>query len=271
MQGFPAVLRLLIKPLARFCVRHSISLQAITEALKIELLRAAQEEIKRSGADRSASKLSAMTGVHRKDVARLESVDSDLDQPKSVCGRVLAQWQQSEKFTTKSGKPRTLSVAGAKSEFVDLVRSVSADLNPYTVLFELERSGAVKKTAHGLALAARVFIPKGDIVQGFAILSDDLNDLTLTVEQNLLKPQADDPHLHLRTEYHGIPYSQLAAIQEWLLREGSALHQRARNFLSACSADASSDQQDKTVRVVLGSFGRSEVEIGQIERANNEK
>lgn len=45
-------------------------------------------------------------------------------------------------------------------------RSVSKDLNPYTVLFELERIGAVERLSMQARLCAQVATPRGDALAG---------------------------------------------------------------------------------------------------------
>ena len=252
-------LRYLIRPLARFCVRHRIGIREVFEFLKQEFSQAAAEELAAQGSSANVSRISAITGIHRKDLPRLIRDLPKDPESRSVLSRVIGHWQQHSKFRTTSGRPRTLSISGTDSEFHELVRSVSADLNPYTVLQELERFGAVERTSQGLRLAHRVWVPKGDIKQGFEIASKDIADLLSTVEENVA---ASEPlHLHLRTEYDNIPAKFRPEIQEWLFREGSALHQRARNYMARFDRDENktiSAGRDR-VRVVLGSFGKTEM------------
>ena len=252
-------LRYLIRPLARFCVRHRIGIREILELLKQELSRAAAEELTSQGSSANVSRISAITGIHRKDLPRLIRDLPKDPESRSVLSRVIGHWQQQTKFRTTSGKPRTLSISGTDSEFHALVKSVSADLNPYTVLQELERFGAVERTSQGLKLAHRVWVPKGDIKQGFEIVAKDISDLLTTVEENVTSREPQ--HLHLRTEYDNIPAKFMPEIKEWLMREGSALHQRARNFMARMDRDENKGIQPGTdrIRVVLGSFGKTEM------------
>jgi hypothetical protein len=254
-------LPLIIRPLVRFLVRHSILLPDMVEALKKVYLDVAIEELQKNGTEHSASKLSLMTGLHRKDIQRLLQ-KNEVERPtKNIAVRVIGTWRNKKFFQTTSGKPRILTVEGAQSEFVKLVQSVSVDVNPYSVLFELERTGFVKRTQHGVRLEKRLFNPGTDLKEGFSLLASDVDDLIMSVEENLLT-QKDrvTPNLHVKTEYDNIPSTYMPQIQEWLLKEGSSFHQRARNYLSTFDRDINPTIADcgSNSRVAVGTFSITE-------------
>ncbi len=251
------VLPILLRPVVSFCVRHSIRLGDVLETLKAVYIEVSRDRLRQAGEDVSASRLSVMTGVHRKDVSRLLSSDSISKARQSLAARIIGAWRNSKRFCNASGKPRVLSAEGKQSEFAQLVASVSADLNPYTVLFELERIGAVERSRGGLKLTSRLYVPKGDVVGGMSLLASDVDDLMLAVEENLIgERSAQTPNLHIKTEYDNIPAHFAGRIREWCLREGSAFHQRARNFLSQFDRDLSPQGQKggETIRVAVGAF-----------------
>lgn len=125
----------------------------------------------------SVSRLSVMTGLHRPDVIRLYKTKNIYNSRADVITRIIGQWQSDKRFTTTRGKPRALLFEGKDSEFAKLVCAVSADLNPYTALFELERMGTVERTSKGLILQHRMYLPRGSAVEGFELLSRDAEDL----------------------------------------------------------------------------------------------
>ena len=138
-------LKQLLRPVARFCLNRSIKIQDAGEMLKYAFLEIAKEELQRDAKLVSNSRLSVMTGLHRRDVVRLLLDGVEISESAPLLLRVIGQWQQDSRFADKKGHPKSLSIEGKKSEFVDLVQSISKDLNPYTVLFELERVGAVRR------------------------------------------------------------------------------------------------------------------------------
>lgn len=245
-------------PVARFCLRRGIKLQDFLESAKFAFMRAAQEELAKEGSELNVTRLSVMTGIHRPDVRRLLKGSEERKGPKAVPIRVLGQWQKSQNFKTKGGKPRSLSAEGENSEFVELVRSVSRDVNPYSVLNELLRSGSVERTRAGMVrIASRVFVPKGDMEQGFELLSRDTDDLLSAVEENVIEPR-EKPNLHISTEYDNISPKHEAEIRSWFIREGSAFHERARNFLAGFDKDVATQRKSEPdrMRVAVCAFSR---------------
>lgn len=260
----PSILPLLLRPIASYCLRRSIKLGDVVECLKGVFVEVAREQLDQQDSESSASRLSVMTGVHRKDVSRLMNNKPTAKASKSLTTRVIGLWRNSKRFCSASGKPRVLSVEGKDSDFVGLVQAVSADLNPYTVLFELERIGAVIRTRQGLKLISRLYDPKGDTAAGFSLLASDVNDLMESVQENLEREdRSAPPNLHIKTEYDNIPASRGAEIREWCLKEGSAFHQRVRNYLSELDRDvqptSSPTDADGTIRVAVGAFSRIEI------------
>ncbi len=196
-----------------------------------------------------------MTGLHRRDVMRLVKPRADTAQPRNLLHRVLGTWQGNPRFSNKRGKARPLEVEGKESEFVSLVQSVSSDLNPYTVLFELERVGAVKRDRGKVALCSGVYTPRGDVREGFSLLARDSEDLLRAVETNVLA-RPDVPNLHIQTEYDNIAPEFLADIKNWFLDQGEAFHERAREYLSRFDADLNPKLKGRGngVRVAIGTF-----------------
>lgn len=259
-------LRLLLRPVMRYCLRRSLKIQEVVEACKAALIDAAEDEIEQRGARRSVARLSVMTGVHRSDVARItgESESANTDgEPKRLSGniinRLIAQWQTDRRFLTSAGKPRLLSFDGKTGEFARLIQSVSSDPNPYAVLSELERIGAVERTRHGLRLTTPEFIVRTDPGRTIEHVAQDSDDLLAAVEENL-GANGQPVNLHLRTEYDRIGVSSVPQIRKWLLKEGSAFHARLRRYLSQFDLDVRPRKNDPGVyaRVSLCSFSRVE-------------
>ncbi len=255
------LLKSLLRPVIRFCLRRSLKLQDLLEAAKIVFLEVAEDEMEKRTLAVSRSRLSAMTGVHRRDVMRIYDHRERKTSNKDLVRKVVGQWQSDPRFTTRAGKPRILAVQSKESEFAQLVRAVSSDLNPYTVLFELERAGAVERSSKGLKLSAPVFLPK-ELQSGFEILSQDIDNMTEAVEENC-STAPETPNLHIRTEYDNIAADALPAVRKWLLHEGSELHRRARAFLSQFDRDINPEVTSAPagVRVVLGAFSLTQSDL----------
>ena len=248
----------LCRPLLRLCVKYSLKFQDLNELLKEAFIEVAQEELARQGETVNVSRLAVVTGLQRKEVARLrQDGPAAGDTGASLLSRIIGQWQQHKDFCRAEGAPRPLNFAGAESEFALLVRSVSKDINPYTVLFELERVGFVERSGESLVLRTGAYRIKGgaQLEQAFELLERDSGDLLTAVTENVLRPPAI-PHLHLRTEYDNISPDALSEIQEWLLDKGTTFHEEARAYLAKFDKDVNPRLYTKPggARVMLGAF-----------------
>lgn len=249
-------LRTMLRPLMRFCVRYSVQIQDVIESVKVVLIEVAREDMEKRQEEPNVSRLAAMTGMHRREVTRIFREDVSEEEPQGLIIRVIGQWMQDKRFRGKSGRPRPLRFDGQDCDFRELVRSVSQDMNPGTILLELERLGAVKRRRGYVTLTTRAYVPRGDLKAGLKMLAGDVDDLVTTVEGNIFAPR-DIPNLHAKTEYDNIAAAALPAIREWLYKEGSAFHQKARNYLARFDRDVSPEAPPGPAgsRVVLGSFG----------------
>ena len=261
-------IRRILKPLVRMCLRNSISIQPLITLLKSAYVEVTVEELSRAGKKVNMSRFNVMTGVQRADIALLYKKKEPL---KPIIGdivkRVIGQWSNDRRFTTKDGKPRVISFAGRDSEFERLVQLVTTSVGPKAVLFDLERIGAVQQTTSGLKLVATTVKHGKDRVQAGKLLSKNIETLIQTTHENGLSESEEVPHLHIRTEYDNVFVKDLPKIREWLKREGRKFHKRARDFISRYDQDIS-DNPGGTAggRVILGAFSLTshETELSDI-------
>ncbi len=257
-QTLSPILRKVIAPLARFCIRNAVRAQDLYEFCKVVLLEEAAKEIRRRGQSVTASRLSAITGLQRRDVAKYVDFEVSLDDTRDRIRKVIGAWQGAKAYRTKSGSPRILSYGGEQSEFSSLVKSISKDLNPATILFELERIGVVEKSATGIRLLLDAVSPREDPEAGFDVVASDIHDLIRAAEENLFDTK-ELPNLHVRTEYDRVRSDAIPEIRQWMLKEGHALHARAREYVSQFDQDINPvlSYKGKLETVVLQSFGRT--------------
>ena len=266
--------RALLMPVVRFALRHSVSVQQMIELLKEGVVRAAAEELDQLGEKANTSRLSARTGMHRRDVARLYSEQERPPLPSTISARIVAQWESDSRFHGANGKPRILSIKEGSNGFSHLVQLVGTDLNVGTVLFDLERSGAVERTPNGVKLKRGHALVREELLDGVRILADDWEDSVRTVEGNILSRKAP-PDLHGRTEFDNIPPKHETEIRNWLLAEGGKFHQKIRRYLARFDRDFGRKGQDESdgslksevsecLRIAIGTYSRIE-HVQQVE------
>ena len=244
----------LVKPLARLLLRYSCSYQDFHFASKQAFVEVAEEEIRKLGKKVNASRLSVMTGMNRNDVGAIRRAGEVIpDRPLSVLGRVIAQWQDDKRFLSKGGKPRVLDCIGEGNEFQDLVHSVSLHAHASAVLFELERIGAIERTAHGAKLIATSY-SSGDYDEVLGLLARDIDALISAVEENLRIQRSRNLHLHTMSD--NLRLDSLSEVRKWLKEEGKAFHKRAREYLSQFDIDISPVGKGEVGggRAIIGAF-----------------
>lgn len=251
-------LRRALRPLVRLAIQRSVLLMDLFETLKVVYVEVAEAELKKNMANPSVSQISVMTGVHRKDVSRIKETGRPVRESDSIIEKVIGQWMNNPNYQNENGKPRALGAEGLDSEFLSLVRSVSVDVAPYTVLNEMKRLGIVEQTIKGFRLrAAQYLLPKGQVKEALNMLGEDLEDLAGAVTENINHgPAAEETNLHLKTEYTKIPLSSLTSIKQWLRKEGTAFHQKVSCYLAGYDADFNKDTcvRGPYVRVSYGSY-----------------
>lgn len=248
------ILVTIFAPVARFCLRRSFIAQDIIEALKIALIRAATKEIEQNGHEPTVSRLSVITGINRRDVSRIVRGDLRESQQGDLLTRILCNWEQRREFCPRDKKPRPLSVSGEESEFKRLVASVSRDISPATILFELERRGQIARVGDRVALARAENTFTHEPERGTHLLVRDLEALSDAVEENLTQANSVR-NLHAHTEFDNVAEEALPQIREWLLERGFEFHKTVRDYLSQFDLDLNPDPRAKGgARVVLGAF-----------------
>lgn len=235
------IVQLLVKPVVRYCLRNLVSLHELFEAAKAMAVEQAADELERLGEKVTVSKVSVMTGLTRRDVNRLFKAGQPEFGTPPLTARVINRWQQDKRFVTAAGKPKVLNYRGADSEFWELVKSVSKDMSPPTVMFQLQRLGLVQESKNGLRLLEEVSFTHLDPEEGLKLLAQDNNSLIRSVEENIFSPQPIR-NLHLRTHFNNIFVDDLPAIRAWFLEKGKLFHREAREFLAQYDGDINPDQ-----------------------------
>ena len=255
-------LQLLLRPFARFCLRNGVLLPQCIDAIKDALLHAAVEHLTAKGEAITASRLSIMSGVHRKDTSSYLKGSESANDSLAPAVKVLGAWHSKKRYLTPSGKPRTLTIGSEESEFAHLVRDVSTDVHPYTILKELERLKLIEINSIGAKPLKSSFISAMNDESTARIISRDINDLLFCTEENI-NANARKPHHHTTTEYDNIPSEYINELQEWIIKEGAQFHQKVRDRVSVLDRDLNEDshiQKSKgRIRFSFCSFGRTEI------------
>lgn len=249
---------LLLRPIARLCLRRSLKFQDFLQAAKNAFVHAATQELSNSNIEPSCSRLSVMTGLQRPDIDKILSKPNDNESPRSLTTRILGLWSSSKEYRDKAGRIRSLSFEGRESEFFKLVAEISRELNAYAVLFDLERLGHVKKTKNGLKLLSTILVTSDDVKSGIEMLSRDTAELFAAVEENLFDQQTP-PNLHLHAQYDNVCIEYLPKIRQWCLEEGSKFITKVQEYISMYDKDLNPKLAEKQGggKITVGTFSNT--------------
>jgi hypothetical protein len=191
-QAVTAATRTLLQPLVRLMLDNGIGLSALVEILKEVYVNIAERNFSENGRPQNDSRVSIMTGVHRKDVRRLRrGTELQPDAPPSVLlgGQLVAQWTGNPDFLDTRGKPlklpRLRRDGGARS-FEALAESLSRDVGPRAMLDELLRLDIVHIDAKDrVCLNVLAFVPRTGIDEKAYYLAKNVHDHLAAAVHNL--------------------------------------------------------------------------------------
>ncbi len=188
--SLPAALERLLQPLVQLMIRNGIAHGGFAEIAKRVYVRVAAEEERIAGRKQTVSRMSILTGLTRKEVARLLKLPAEPSEGTAArynrAARVITGWIRDARFTDAEGRPLPLPLDGARRSFAALVKAFSGDVPPRAILDELERVGAVARTEDGrVSLKVRGYLPQAGEAEKLQILGADVAGLISTIRHNL--------------------------------------------------------------------------------------
>lgn len=187
-------LRRLLQPLVRLAIARGITYPALSEVLKELFVEVADRDFALAGKAQTDSRLTLLTGVHRKDVKRLREERSRVPEarmPRSVSlgAQIAAAWSTRPGYVDANGTPLPLfksAAEGGDRSFESLVASVSKDIRPRAVLDEWIRLGVVSVDDAGrVHLDSAAFVPSRGFEEMSFYLGQNIHDHLAAIDHNL--------------------------------------------------------------------------------------
>ena len=218
-QPLMAATRKILGPLIRILIRYGVGYPVFISVAKQVYLDVAKADFVIPGKRQTASRLSTITGLSRKEVARLEDLATqgqELDtRGVNRAARVISGWVRDEQYHAQDGSPADLPFDSGTVSFSSLVKQYSGDITARTIADELIRVGAVTMDEKGMVhLNTRAYIPGADHTDSLTILGTDVAALLNTIDHNIEQP--DNPYLQRKVAYTHIPEDVLVTIRPQL-------------------------------------------------------
>lgn len=181
--------RKLMRPLVRILLRNGVAYGALADAIRKCYVDVAFEDFAPEGKKQTVSRVSALTGLTRKEVKRLHELDGEdyeaSQERYNRAVRVISGWMNDRRFLDVKGKPAVLTLDKGNKSFAVLVRDYSGDIPVRAMLAMLEEAGSVSNTKDKVRLVRHAYVPAGDDQEKIRILGTDVSELIATIDHNL--------------------------------------------------------------------------------------
>jgi hypothetical protein len=189
--------RQVLLPLATLAVERGVPYAQLDELLRGAFVEAARTAHPNVSAQRSASRISAATGLTRREVTRLLQPPVAAEPSRSSpATQVFSRWLTDPQLRQADGTARALPSQGSPASFESLAQSasfeslaqsvsfeslaqsVTKDVHPRTLLEELLRLGLARldEATDTVQLLRETFVPTGDEARMFGFLGANVGD-----------------------------------------------------------------------------------------------
>jgi hypothetical protein len=239
-----AVMRLL-RPLVRILLNHGVPFDTFQEIARWVYVEVADKDFEIPGRKQTDSRISVITGLTRKDVARIRNVEKPEDRAAALsynrAARVVSAWVREYPMEGTVSGVSPLPLEGAES-LSDLIRRHSGDMPVRAVIDELLRVGAIHiRDSDEAQLIQRHYLPPPGQRRKLVYLGDDVADLIGTIGHNLEAPP-DEAFFQRKVFYDNIPQEHIAAVR-------AVARKRGESAIDALVHDMASHDRDATPRV----------------------
>jgi len=260
----------ILKPLVRLLLEHDIKYTMVLEELKRVFISVADEEFKLDGKPQTDSRITLLTGVHRKDVRRIRSENlADVShEPRrlSLTSQLIGLWLRNPDYLDELGQPKPLHrliSAGGEQSFEALVARISKDFRARPVLDEWLNLGLAKVDDDDLVhLDIQSFIPSQDLEEKLFYLSMNVHDHLATAVNNI-EPK-NTPFLERCVYYSGLTQENIDILHEAAKESGmqaiTALNRLAMALKAAQKDNKKPDETQMLKRMNFGVYFHSSLE-----------
>ncbi|MCV6589077.1 MAG: DUF6502 family protein [Marinobacterium sp.] len=251
-------IRRLLRPLIRLLLEYGVTFPFLSNLLKNLFVEVVNEEMQVDGKRQTLSRISVVSGVHRKDVKRIleEKTDSAAPERKASLGsRLFGLWLGDPRYQDKNGKPCALPRTAPEGEisFEQLVVSVNRDVRPRAILDEWLRTGLVQQDINGnIHLDPDAFVTEKNFDERAHFFGRNMRDHMAAGAYNLM-PGNDKRMLERAVFYDELTPESAAQLQTLAHKLAmDTLHQLNEEALRLASQDEG--KSSAKTRMTFGTF-----------------
>lgn len=210
--------RRLLRPLVRLLIQGGVTFPVVADLLRSLYVEVARELLpdRRAQTD---SRISLLTGVHRKEIRRWRS---ETHAPEAVppvitrTSQIVARWLSDADYVDAEGRPRPLPRLPAPeggASFESLVHSVTSDVRPRAVLDDWLNHGIVTvDAADQVVLNTAAFVPRPGSAEQLFYFGRNLHDHLSAAAANVTAPGAA-PFVERAAHYDNLSPETVARLE----------------------------------------------------------
>ena len=244
--------RRILYPLVRILLRNGISSDALTELVRKTYVDVAENEFAIEGKRQTTARISVITGLNRKEVARLRTGPALSEEGRKRWNRaatVLGAWVRDEAFQDRKGDPLDLPFEDGEVSFMHLCKKYSGDMQPRAIADELLRVGAVEEVDGRLRMTSRGYAPSSDPESVAEILGIDTAEFIETVDHNM-QAEAEQTLLQFKVLSDNVPEKYVDEFNAYSKRLSRPVLEELNRWLA--ERDLKRDWSGEDNRWVLG-------------------
>jgi hypothetical protein len=215
--------RRLLRPLVRLMMQNGLTFPVLADALRRLYVEIAVNDVLTEAKARTDSRISLLTGIHRKEIRRLREMSVDTANAPDIvtlASQIVARWVGAAPFVDADGRPLPLprlngDATDSKPSFDRLVESVTTDIRPRAVLDDLLGHGVVVMDAEDcVKLNADAFIPRPGREEQLFYFARNLHDHVAAAVANISAVEVP-PFLDRSVHYDRLTSSQVETLREY--------------------------------------------------------
>jgi len=213
-----AILRIL-RPLVKILLTHGVTYPYLSNLLKSVYIDVALHDFQLPDKAQTDSRLSLLTGVHRKDVKRLARgvIEENISPPTVSLGAALiARWSADPDYLDSTGQPLALprfAAEGGNTSFEALVTGLNKDIRPRPILDEWLKLGIVHlDPTNRVCLNSAAFIPTHGFDELAFYFGQNVHDHLAAIAHNLAK--GEPPFLERSVYYDHLTAESVTKLTE---------------------------------------------------------
>lgn len=205
--------RRLLRPLVRLLIRAGVTFPVLADLVRTLYVEVASQDLLTDKRAQTDSRISLLTGVHRKEIRRLRLLPPDADPvPPAVTvgSAIVARWLALPDRAGRDGHLLPLS----RAAFDGLVESVTTDIRPRAVLDDWIGQGIATIDAAGdIRLNAAAFLPRPGGDQQMFYFARNLHDHLAAAAANVLAT-GTPPFVDRSVHYDGLDEATARALED---------------------------------------------------------